>query len=230
MWRAFPTSDYYGSSASRWGIGVVPPWHPQPTFPVSPLRTRTCRVGCPSHPLSSRSANRLEAAGLTVVRSAVPGVTHSHPHALGSRQLLPPTSLPTRPDRSRRPWQSFSPQGRINGFMFFNLPALSLGGLLGVGDLASTPVVSGLRHPTGTPQVTAAQTLPPSRTTASDDLALHGQGRRYFGTTHGPFSHPARHGLRAHRTRPSTRSKTRATSSSTTGVTASATCRARWQG
>ena len=39
--------------------------------------------------------------------------------------------------------------------MFFNLPVLSLGGLLGVGDLASTPVLNELRHPVGTPQVTA---------------------------------------------------------------------------
>ena len=78
--------------------------------------------------------------------------------------------------------------------MFFNLPTLSLGGLLGVGDLASTPVVSGLRHPAGTPPVTAAQTQLPSRTKASGGTALREQGRRYSGPTHGPFSHPARHG------------------------------------
>ena len=45
---------------------------------------------------------------------------------------------------------------RINRFMYFNLPVLSLGGLLGVGDLASTPVLNELRHPAGTPQVTVA--------------------------------------------------------------------------
>ena len=40
--------------------------------------------------------------------------------------------------------------------MYFKLPVLSLGGLLGVGDLASTPVLNELRHPAGTPQVTVA--------------------------------------------------------------------------
>jgi len=32
--------------------------------------------------------------------------------------------------------------------------------LLGVGDLASTPVLNELRHPAGTPQVTVALTQP----------------------------------------------------------------------
>lgn len=35
MWWAFPTSDYYGGSASLSGIGVALPWHPGQAFPRS---------------------------------------------------------------------------------------------------------------------------------------------------------------------------------------------------
>lgn len=33
MWWAFPTSDYYGGSASLSGIGVALPYHPIQAFP-----------------------------------------------------------------------------------------------------------------------------------------------------------------------------------------------------
>ena len=53
----------------------------------------------------------------------------------------------------------FNPQRRINGFMFFSLSVLNLEDHLGLVILASIPVVSGLHHPAGMPQVTAAQVL-----------------------------------------------------------------------
>ena len=51
---------------------------------------------------------------------------------------------PVKPCRRRR---HFSPQTRMNRFVFLNLPILSLGNHLGVTAFASIPFTCGLRHP-----------------------------------------------------------------------------------
>ncbi len=51
---------------------------------------------------------------------------------------------PVKPCRRRR---HFSPQTRMNRFVFLNLPILSLGNYLGVTAFASIPFTCGLRHP-----------------------------------------------------------------------------------
>ncbi|KGD54724.1 hypothetical protein DP49_5117 [Burkholderia pseudomallei] len=63
MWPAFPTSDYYGGSASLHVIGDTLPWHPCRPSPVHMLDSTHGR-GCLSQSLSLLVASRREHPGL----------------------------------------------------------------------------------------------------------------------------------------------------------------------
>ena len=70
--------------------------------------------------------------------------------------------LPVKPCRQRR---HFSPQMRVNRFVFLNLPILKPRGTSRRNGFASFPFTCGLRHPASEQQVTAAwaQALPQRR-------------------------------------------------------------------
>ena len=73
--------------------------------------------------------------------------------------------------------------------MFFSLSVLNLEDHLGLVNLASIPVVSGLHHPAGMPQVTAAQVL--HRHTRWDCWVSHRElPVKYSRQTRGSFKHP----------------------------------------
>src|SRR5579864_6107719 len=63
MWPAFPTSDYYGGSASPHVIGGSLPWHPCRPSPVHMLDSIHGR-GCLSQSLSLLAASRRKHHGL----------------------------------------------------------------------------------------------------------------------------------------------------------------------
>jgi hypothetical protein len=72
MWPAFPTSDYYGGSASLHIIGGTLPWHLCRPSPVH-MPDSTYGRGCLSQSLSLRAASRCGHHGLAARSPLFPG-------------------------------------------------------------------------------------------------------------------------------------------------------------
>jgi len=143
MRPAFPASDYHGSSASMMDIRVTP------------LPFRSCRPSfiCWTNSVSVRLPVAVFIPCLLQV-DAVASVWLCSP--LGPRKTpyicarvrVSPTTYPStpfsippvKPCRWRR---HFSPQTRVNRFVFLNLPILSLGNYLGVTVSPQSPLPAG---------------------------------------------------------------------------------------
>jgi len=143
MRPAFPASDYYGSSASMTDIGVnslVIPLMPslvhmsdyqrigevtgRSLFPCLPQVDAVASVWLCS-PLGPRKTPYIYAR-VRVSPATFPSTPFSIP--------------PVKPCRRRR---HFSPQTRVNRFVFLNLPILSLGNHLGVTVSPQFPLPAG---------------------------------------------------------------------------------------
>ena len=143
MWPAFPVSDYYESSANPSPIEATFPSQvdgPSPVhMPDSDIVVRlpvavfilACRKSIRT-PHPSYCTRCDSCALLTLYR------THSR---TGHLNLLVLVRIP--PLKSCRRWPPFSPQTRINRFVFLNLPLLSLETLLGVTTSPHAPFPTG---------------------------------------------------------------------------------------
>jgi hypothetical protein len=147
MQPAFPASDYYGSSASMMDIRVN-----SLVIPLMPSLVHMSdyqRIG----EVAGRSLFPclLQVDAVASVWLCSPLGPRKTPYIYARVRVSPatypstPFSIPpVKPCRWRR---HFSPQTRMNRFVFLNLPILSLGNHLGVTAFASIPFTCGLRHP-----------------------------------------------------------------------------------
>jgi hypothetical protein len=147
MCPAFPASDYYGSSVSMTDIRVN-----SLAIPLMPSLVHMLdyqRIG----EVAGRSLFPclLQVDAVASAWLCSPLGPRKTPYIYARVRVSPatypstPFSIPpVKPCRRRR---HFSPQTRVNRFVFLNLPILSLGNHLGVTAFASVPFTCGLRHP-----------------------------------------------------------------------------------